>query len=103
MRDRELRRLGEKTVNKVMKHWGKFDRIDKKQFEEGVDIIIRTISKNTNTAIPVIAQHTHSVIEEFTQEYPQVPDNIKSHEAIIMMLYLKYMEKLGLVENRPVY
>ena len=101
MNDKELRDLGDKTYKQVMKHWGKFDRVGKKQFEEGLDIIVRNISKNTKTPIEVVAQHTHSILEEFPNEYQQVPDDMKGYEAMISMLYAQYMKKLGFLGNKP--
>ncbi len=101
MNDEELKNLGEKIFTKVMKHWSKFDTIGKKQLEEGLDIIVKNISKNTKTPIEVVAQHTHSIIENFPNEYQQVPDDMKGYEAMIAMLYSEYMKELGFLGNKP--
>jgi hypothetical protein len=97
MNARVLKKNGEKIVKRVMKHWRKFDQIGKKEFEEGLDIIIENISKQTRTPIEMVAQHTHQIIKEFGDEYQNVPDDIKGYEAIISLFYFKYMQKLGLM------
>ncbi len=97
MKEIALKKHGENVVKKVMRHWRKFDSINKKQFEEGLDIIISYISKYTNIPIEEVGQHTHQIIEEFGVEYKKVPDEMKGYEAIISMLYAKYMQKLGML------
>lgn len=100
MNEHAIKKHGEKVVKKVMRYWRKFDTIGKTQFEHGLDIIIESISKQTQTPIEVLAQHTHPIIDEFIQEYKNVPDNLKGYETMISMLYFKYMQKLGFLENK---
>lgn len=98
MHETVLEKQAEKVVKKVMRRWRKIDStMTKTQFEEGLDIIIRHISKHTKIPLEEVGQHTHQVIEEFGVEYKKVPDEMKGYEAIISMLYAKYMQKLGML------
>ena len=100
MNERTLKRNGEKVVKRVMKHWEKNDKIGKREFEEGLDIIIENISKQTKIPLEAVAQYTHPLIDEFIRDYKNVPDELKGHEAMISMLYFKYMEKLGFLGGK---
>jgi len=100
MKERVIKEKGEKIIKKVMRHWSKFDKIEKKEFEEGLGIIIENISMYTNTPVEVVAQHTHQIIEEFSHDYKKVPDQMKGYEAMISMLYFKYMIKLGFLKTK---
>ncbi len=99
MNEREIKKHGEKIVKRVMKHWRTCDEIGKREFEEGLDIIIKHISQQTKTPIEAVAQQTHPLIDEFIRDYTHVPDELKGHEAMISMLYFKYMQKLGFLER----
>ena len=98
MNETVLKKHGEKVVKKVMRRWRNIDSMTKKQFEEGLGIIISHISKHTKIPLEEVGQHTHQVIEEFGVEYEKVPDEMKGYEAIISLLYAKYMQKLGMLE-----
>jgi hypothetical protein len=69
-----------------MKHWDQYDKIGKKEFEEGLNIIIENISEITGISVDTVAQHTHSIIEEFAEDYKKVPDELKGYETMITVL-----------------
>jgi len=97
MNEKEIRKLGEKIVKKVMKRWYKIDKVEKRDFEQALDIIITNISKKLNLPIEIVAQNTDAVIEEFGKDYEKLPDAMKGYEAIVLTVYLTYMKKLGLL------
>ena len=95
MRKRKVLQHSEQVIKAVVKHWSKFDSVSKERFEEGLDIIITQIEKQTKIPGEEIAQHTHQIIEEFRTDYPRLPEEIKGEAAIVSMLYMKYMQKIN--------
>lgn len=95
MRKRKIIKHSEQVVKAVTKHWSKFDSISKERFEEGLGIILDQIAKKTNIPRKDIEPHTHQVIQEFSTDYPLLPDEIKGEATIVSLLYMKYMQKIG--------
>jgi hypothetical protein len=95
MRTRKIIKHSEKVVEAVLKHWSQFDAISKERFEEGLGIILDQIEKKTKIPRKEIEQHTHQVIEEFSTDYPSLPEELKGHKAIVSMIYMKHMQKLN--------
>lgn len=82
-----------------MRYWRKFDNIGKREFEKGIDLIIENVAEQTCIPPETVAQYTHQIIDEFGVEYKKVPDDMKGYEAIISMIYLKYMQKLDMLQH----
>ena len=98
MNEKTIWKNSKKVIKQVMKHWNQYDKVGKKEFEEGLGIIIENISEITGYPIEKVAQHTHHIIDEFNVEYKKLPDEVKGYEAIIAMLYIKYMMVLGVLK-----
>ena len=95
MRKREVNRLGKKIVQKVNKYWSKHDFKEKEHLETGMGMIVNQIAKHTKISFDEVAQHTDAVFVEFNKKYDQIPQDMHSSQAVILMLYTLYMKHLG--------
>ncbi len=97
MNERKIRRETERVVRRVLKLVESQGTIGKKEFEKILDKIIEHAHKNTGVDIQVIAQKTNKVIHDLPDEYGRLNDNMRSWEAMIAYLYMKYLQELGIL------
>jgi hypothetical protein len=95
MRKRKVIRHSEQVTKDVLKHWSKFDSINRELFEEGLCIIIDQVARDTKAPFKEIAQHTQHIIEEFEAEFEEFPDEMKSRGAMVAIFYMKYLQRMG--------
>ena len=95
MKSREINRLCEKVVRKVMKYWGKHDHTQRQHFSAGLDIIAIQIAKHCKIPVDEVGQHTSAVVNAFPNEYQKLPSDMKGPEAMVSMIYSLYMKHLG--------
>ena len=95
MKQKDLMHEIERVVTKVLPHVPKGKAVEKKDFEVVLNKILACLHENTKIALDAIAQKTHKVISDLPNEYGRLPEDIRSWEALIGYLYLKYLKELG--------
>lgn len=94
-----LKRETEKVIKKIVRFMERYETIGKKEFEAILDQVIAHLHKNTGLDPEVIARHTRTVIQDLPNEYGHLSEEVRSWEAIIGYLYLKYLRELGILER----
>ena len=94
---RQVREM-EKVVKRVMKTVEKFDQIGKSEFETILGKIMNQVEKNTGVDSDRITEVTPKIIDDMPNEYGQLPEEVRSMEAMIGYLYGKYLKEFGLLE-----
>ena len=87
------------VIDKVLRAIGDKEKIEKKDFEKVLDLVIEQISKNRGIAPEIIGKETNQVIEAMTQFLQDIPPENRSWEVIISFLYLIYQSKLGILTD----
>ena len=100
MDERRLKRETERVVKKVLRFMESYEAIGKKEFEAILDKVIDHVHRNTGLSRQVIGQKTQTVVQDFPREYGQLSDEVRSWEAIIAYLYIKYLQELGVLERQ---
>jgi hypothetical protein len=95
MNERKTRRDTEKVVRKVVRFVEKFDTIGKEEFSAVNRKVMEHVSKNTGIGMEQVIQKMSSVIHDLPNEYSQIDENLKSWDALIAYLYVKYLKELG--------
>ena len=98
MSNRKQLREAERVIRRVMKKVEKYDHIGKTEFEEILDKIIEQVHKNTGIEMARIGEETSTVLADLPNEYGQMPEDMKSWDALIGYLYAKYLKVLGVLE-----
>lgn len=89
----------EKVVDSVMKIVGKFDEIDKEQFDEILGKVVEQVQLRRGLKLSQVASKTHDVMEAMPEEYGKLSEDMRSWEALIAYLYLKYHALLEIFPN----
>jgi hypothetical protein len=97
MNERKVRRETERVVRRVLKFVESQDTIGKKEFETILDKIIEHVHKNTGVDMHVVGQKTNKVVRDLPGEYGRLNEDMRSWEAMISYLYLKYLHELGIL------
>jgi hypothetical protein len=97
MNDRKTRRDTEKVVRKVLKFVEQFDTIGREEFSAVNRKVIEHASRNTGISMEQVIQKMSAVIDALPNEYGQIDENLKSWDALIAYLYMKYLKELGRV------
>ena len=100
MDERRLKRETERVVEKVLRLVESYEAIGKKEFETILDKVIDHVHRNTGLSLQVIGQKTQTVVQDFPREYGQLSEGVRSWEAIIAYLYIKYLRELGVLERQ---
>lgn len=87
-----------KVIRKVMKCWRKFEVIDRKVLAKGIDIIIKQIAQHTGKPVEEVGQHTGKVLDGFAKDFKKLPAEEKTHEDMILMIYIRYLYHMGLLD-----
>lgn len=95
MNDRKTRRDTEKVVREVLKFVEKFDTIGKDELSAVNRKVMEHVSRNTGIGMEQVLQKMSTVIHDLPNEYGQIDGNLKSWDALIAYLYVKYLKELG--------
>jgi hypothetical protein len=95
MNERKTRRDTEKVVKKVLKLVEQFDTIGREEFSAVNRKVMEQVSRNTGITMEQVIQKMSAVIDALPNEYGQIDDNLKSWDALIAYLYVKYLKELG--------
>jgi len=95
MDERRIRRETERVVRKVRKLVESDSPVGKQEFEAILDKIIEQVHRNTGISIESIAQKTAAVLRDLPHEYGQLNEEIRSWDALITYLYIKYLREIG--------
>jgi hypothetical protein len=98
MNDREERRETERVVRKVMRVVEKFDSIGKDEFSAINRKIIDYVHKNRGIPIDQVVSVMSKVMADLPKEYGLLDKEMRSWEAVIAYLYLKYLTELGVAQ-----
>ncbi|MCI5140281.1 MAG: hypothetical protein D3909_00760 [Candidatus Electrothrix sp. ATG1] len=80
-----------------MKFWCKFEVLDKQAFEKGIDIIIKQVAKLTGEPVEQVGQYTGKVLDGFAEDFKKLPAEERTHEDMILMLYIRYLHHMGML------
>jgi mevalonate kinase len=95
MNERKKRRDTEKVVRKVLKFVEQFDTIGREEFSAVNRKVMEHVSRNTGISKEQVLQKMSTVIQDLPHEYGQIDENLKSWDALIAYLYVKYLKELG--------
>lgn len=95
MDERRIRRETERVVQKVQKLIKPDSPINKQEFERILDKIIEQVHRNTGVRVADIAQKTTAVLRDLPHEYGQLHEEVRSWDALITYLYIKYLREVG--------
>ena len=95
MNDRKTRRDTEKVVRKVLKFVEQFDTIGREEFSAVNRKVMEHVSRNTGISMDQVIQKMSAVIDDLPNEYGQIDEDLKSWDALIAYLYMKYLKELG--------
>jgi hypothetical protein len=98
MDERTIKKQAKIVIRKVMKCWRKFEVIDKQGIVKGLDIITKQVAKQTGEPLERVGQYTGKVLDEFAEDFKKIPVEEKTHETMILMLYIRYLYHMGLLE-----
>jgi hypothetical protein len=87
----------EKVVRKVLKFVEQLDTIGKEEFSAVNRKVMEHVSKNTGISMEQVMQKMSAVIHDLPNEYGQIDENLKSWDALIAYLYVKYLKELGVI------
>ena len=99
MEERKIRRETQRVVQKILKLVKSYDTIGKTEFETILDQVIEQVHRNTGLSLEVIGQKTPTVVQALPQEYGQLPEEVRSWEAMITYLYIKYLREFGMLKD----
>jgi hypothetical protein len=100
MDERRLKRETERVVKKVLRFMESYEAIGKKEFEAILAKVVDHVHRNTGLSLQVIGQKTPTVVQDLPREYGQLSEEVRSWEAMITYLYLKYLRELGVLERQ---
>jgi protein-tyrosine-phosphatase len=95
MDERRIRRETERVVQKVRKLVNPDASTSKQTFEAVLDKIIEHVHRNTGIEVANITQKTAAVLRDLPHEYGQLHEEIRSWDALITYLYIKYLREIG--------
>jgi hypothetical protein len=95
---RTVKKEAKKVIRKVMKRWRKLEVIDKKAFEQGLDIIIKKVTKQTGEPVGFVGQYTGRVLDGFAEDFEKVPVEERTHEDMIFIIYVRYLHHMGVLD-----
>ena len=98
MDERRLKKETKKVIRKVMKCWRKFKVFDKKVFAKGVDIIAKQVAMQTGEPVEQVWQYTDKVLIGFAEDFKKVPAEERTHEDIVLMIYIRYLHHMGVLD-----
>lgn len=86
----------ERVVAKVLKSIDSDQAVTKQTFERLLDEIISQVAKNRRLDVNQVALATEQVIADMPTEYGQIADELRGWETLVVFLYLKYQQVLGI-------
>jgi hypothetical protein len=95
-------RLEEETkevIRKVMEYWRQHEVVDKKAFVGGVDIITKQVAIQTGEPVEQVYQYTKKVLTGFSEDFKKLPAEEKTHEDMILMIYIRYLHHMGMLDD----
>ncbi len=95
MNERKVRRETERVVQKVRKLINPNAPMNKEEFENILNTIIEHVHRNTGIHVESIAQKTTAVLQDLPSEYGQLHEEVRSWDALITYLYIKYLQEIG--------
>jgi hypothetical protein len=95
MKQKDLKRVIERVVTRVLPLVPKDRAVGKGDFEAVLNEILTCLHENTKISIDAIAQKTGKVISDMPNEYGRLREDMRSWEAVIGYLYMKYLKELG--------
>jgi len=92
-----LREDSDKVVSEVLKLINQNQPLSKQGFEGINRKIMEFVSQNAGVSMDQVTQKMAAVIEALPKEYGSLDEKMKSWEALIAYLYLKYLKELGVL------
>jgi hypothetical protein len=97
--ERKIRRETQRVVHKILKRVQSYETIGKPEFEAILDQVIEQVHRNTGLSLEVIGQKTSTVVQALPREYGPLPEEVRSWEAMLTYLYIKYLRELGVLKE----
>lgn len=85
----------DRVVAKIFKSVESAQTIDKETFERLLDGIILQVAKNRGVSVQQVASLTDQVIADIPRGYEKLSKELKGWETLIIFLYIKYQQLLG--------
>jgi hypothetical protein len=86
----------DRVVIKVLKTIDSADARDKETFERVFDGVMLQVAKNRRVDVNQVATATSQVIEDMSEEYGQLAEELRGWETFIAFIYIKYHQVLGI-------
>ncbi|WPD23334.1 MAG: hypothetical protein SD837_01975 [Candidatus Electrothrix scaldis] len=99
MDQRTVKKQAKLVTRKVMKFWRKYEVIDKQAFEKGLDIIIKQVAKQAGVSLEGVGEYTCKVLDESFEDFDKIPDEERTHEDMILIIYFRYLYHIGILEE----
>ncbi|MCI5139931.1 MAG: hypothetical protein D3922_16320 [Candidatus Electrothrix sp. AR1] len=95
MNERTIKKQGKIVIRKVMKLWRKFELLDNQAYEKGINIIIKQVAKMTGEPVEQVGLYTDKVLAEFGEDFKKLPAEERTHEDMIIMIYIRCLYHMG--------
>ena len=97
MDEQKMREDSENVVREVLKLINQNQPLSKQGFEGINRKIMEFVSQNVGVSMDQVTQKMAAVIKALPMEYGSLDEKMKSWEALIAYLYLKYLKELGVL------